>query len=188
MDDILQLKITLQDTKPPIWRRVLVEKSRTFYELHYIIQIAMGWQNSHLFEFEVGDTRISLPEMEMEGKDAKKVKLGKLLTEPKQKFDYMYDFGDGWQHQVEVEKILPQEPGVVYPVCTDGKLNCPPEDCGGVWGFYEMLEAVKDPKHPEHKELLEWLGDDYDPKEFSTEERNQDLANLKKYIRATSFF
>lgn len=182
MSDILQLKITLKGSKPPIWRRVWVEKDTALEELHYIIQTAMGWDSSHLWTFEVGNESFGpVDEDGMMGfepgdvNDAAEEKLGARLGHEKAKFSYTYDMGDSWEHQILVEKVLPRLPGQQYPFCTDGKLNCPPEDCGGIWGFYALLEALKDPNHPEHEDMTEWIGDDYDPLEFDLEEVNRQL-------------
>jgi hypothetical protein len=185
MDNIIQLKITLQWTKPPIWRRVLVDKSTTFEQLHYIIQTAMGWTNSHLHEFDVNGYRIAVPYEEFddgfddESIDASTVSIDKFVTEAKSAFRYTYDFGDGWEHKIVVEKFLPQDAKIKYPICIGGKLNCPPEDCGGVPGFYELLEILGNKKHPDRKEMLEWLGYQYDAEYFDKDEINQELAALR---------
>jgi hypothetical protein len=191
MDDILQLKITLQWTKPPIWRRVLVDKNTTFLELHYIIQIAMGWTNSHLHEFTVKGTRIGelneafddLDFGEEKPIDASTVTLGSVVSAPKEKFEYVYDFGDDWRHLIQVEKFLPRDEKIKYPVCLTGKLNCPPEDCGGVPGFYGLLEILSNKRHPERKEMLEWLGGPYNPEEFDIKRVNEELASLEDYLK-----
>lgn len=184
MNDIIQLKITLKGTKPPIWRRILVDKSTSFFILHYIIQYSMGWENSHLFEFKVNGFRIGEPHQDDEGWggkliDATKKSLGSIISDPKGKFEYAYDFGDNWEHLIKVEKFLPKDENVKYPICIDGELNCPPEDCGGVWGFYDLLETIKNKKHPEHKDMLEWLGGKYDPEYFDKELVNKELFELE---------
>jgi Plasmid pRiA4b ORF-3-like protein len=182
MSNILQLKITLKDSKPSIWRRVLVPADINFFELHNIIQTAMGWDNAHLWEFEADgmnlgpvdeDGMFGFEPGEMD--DASKEIVGKLIGREKAKCRYTYDMGDDWRHEVLVEKIMPAEKGRKYPVCIDGKNSCPPEDCGGIWGYYELLETIKNPKHPEHGEMLDWLGGDFDPEEFDLEEVNRML-------------
>jgi hypothetical protein len=190
MDDIIQLKITLQWTKPPIWRRVLVDKNITFFELHHIIQIAMGWENCHLYEFKVHKYRIGEPNDEFDDffasdklVDASTVTLDSIITVTKEQFEYEYDFGDGWTHQIAVEKFLPRDSKAKYPICTDGKLNCPPEDCGGVGGFYGLLDIIGNKKHPERKEMLEWLGGHYNPEHFDTDKINKNLRKLDKYLK-----
>lgn len=189
MDTILQLKIGLRGTKPPIWRRVLVEKTITFEVLHEIIQIVMGWTNSHLHEFTVQGIRIGQPLDEFdriggsadfggELVDEATVTLESVLTDSNQTVDYTYDFGDGWAHVIGVEKWFPDDTAITYPVCTGGKLNCPPEDCGGIPGFYEMLHILNDKRHPERQEMLEWLGGTYDAQRFNQQEVNQQLATF----------
>lgn len=189
MDTILQLKIDLGGTKPSIWRRVLVEKTITFEVLHKIIQVVMGWTNSHLHEFTVQGIRIGQPldefdhvggpaEFDEELIDEATVTLESVVTDSIQKFDYTYDFGDSWEHTVVLEKRLPANAAITYPVCTGGKLNCPPENCGGIPGFYEMLRVLDDKRHPERAEMLEWLGSTYDPQAFDQPEINQQLTAL----------
>lgn len=184
MDEIIQLKITLAHTKPSIWRRILVDKQTTFFELHHIIQIAMGWQNYHLFEFKVNNYRIGEPDDEFgyhgsnQVLDAKEVTLDRLIIEHKEEFRYEYDFGDSWSHKIVVEKFLTKEKSLNYPHCIDGKLNCPPEDCGGIPGFYNLIEIMENKKHPERKEMLAWLGAEYDPEVFNKEQVNKTLELL----------
>lgn len=185
MDDIIQLKITLNDSNPPIWRRVLVEKSSTFLKLHHIIQDTMGWTNTHLHEFDINGKSISeRSEMsEDDDIDASTVTLESLIKKPKEKFIYSYDFGDDWEHQILVEKFLPRDAKIKYPTCIDGELNCPPEDCGGVWGFENILEIIKNKKHPEYEDTLDWIGEDYDPAYFDKKEINAALSLLNKNLK-----
>jgi hypothetical protein len=183
-EQILSLKITLDKTNPDIWRRVLVSAALKFFDLHHIIQICMGWKNSHLFEFQVGDYKIGYidpNEMEDDLANAGEVPLDLLLTKEGLTFTYLYDFGDYWKHTVEVEKILTKDEGKHYPVCTDGQLACPPEDCGGVPGFYTNLKILKDPKHPQYKSLKQWLGRGYNPEKFDINKVNKELPKFKKY-------
>ena len=156
---IYQLKIQLQGSKPPIWRRVEVLSDITLDTFHEVIQAAMGWDDSHLHNFEQND-RIFEPDndsmgdgFDMEGEDESKFTLEQLLTTPKEKLEYTYDFGDSWDHTITLEKILEPDAKVQYPRCTKGKSACPPDDCGGIWGYYEMLEAIKDPEHPDFSTL-----------------------------------
>jgi hypothetical protein len=189
MYDILQFKITLLGTKPPIWRRVLVDKSTTFEHLHHIFQLSMGWTNSHLHEFEINGYRIAEPNKDLDEEfgdksiDASTVTLDSIITDTKEKFKYTYDFGDSWEHQIVVEKFLPRDTKTKYPICIDGKLNCPPEDCGGIGGFYELLDIINNKRHPEREEMLEWLGGQYDAEYFDKDEINQQLASLDNYIK-----
>ena len=192
MSDIIQLKITLQGTKPPIWRRVLVEKATTFFELHHIIQIAMGWQNSHLFEFEINGYRIAEPNEDFDSEfqektdDASTTTIDSVVINKNEKFDYVYDFGDSWRHHIIIEKFLPRAEKIKYPICIDGKLNCPPEDCGGIGGFYGMLDIINNKRNPERKEILEWLGGQYDAEYFDKDKVNKELESLDKYIKELS--
>jgi len=144
MKNIYLLKITLEGVKPAIYRKVLVEDSRTFYELHHIIQIAMGWENCHLYQFITGDHYISDPTMidYREILDSKEVKLNRIFTEEGKNLEYEYDFGDGWIHTIKLEKIIPGQITESYPKCIEGKRNCPPEDCGGIWGYNHLVEVV----------------------------------------------
>ncbi|HHN93518.1 MAG TPA: plasmid pRiA4b ORF-3 family protein [Anaerolineae bacterium] len=177
-EQIYRLKITLRDSKPPIWRRVLVPGSTTLSDLHWIIQAVMGWYNAHLHQFIIGPAYYSDPQFELDALDESQVRLEEIAEEGT-KFTYEYDFGDDWEHIILVEKVQPPEPGVEYPVCIKGRRACPPEDVGGMWGYYEFLEAIGDPNHPEHEEYLEWIGEDFDPAAFSLEETN---ARLREWL------
>ena len=184
MNDIIQLKITLKWTKPPIWRRVLVDKKTTFSELHNIIQIIMGWEDFHLFEFRTPGFRIGIPYDDDFGfgqqkfVDASKKTLDSVIKKMKQEIEYEYDFGDGWIHQIVAEKFSPRDSETNYPICIKGKLNAPPEDCGGIPGFYSLIDIIGDKEDPEREEMLEWLGDEYDPEYFDKEEINRQLMSL----------
>lgn len=186
MDTILQLKILLRGTKPPIWRRVLVKKTITFEALHDVIQIAMGWTNSHLHEFAVNGTRIGQPLDEFDlsyGEDLldeSTVILGSVLDKVKQQINYSYDFGDSWEHSIMVEKLHPDDTTMFYPACIGGKLNCPPEDCGGIPGFYELQAILADKRHPDRREMVAWLGGPYDSQAFDQEKVNRQLSRLSR--------
>lgn len=177
---VYQLKITLKDFRPPIWRRVQVNSDITLGKLHQIIQASMGWTNSHLHGFSIGGVEYGqpLPELDLEIKNEQKIKLSKVVTGEKQKFFYTYDMGDSWEHEILVEKVLPHDPLVRYPVCITGKRACPPEDCGGVWGYADFLEAIQQPDHPEHESMLEWVGGAFDPDAFILSEVNQLLQQI----------
>ncbi len=181
MANIYQLKVTLIDSKPPIWRRIQVPGDITLHKLHLIIQEAMGWTDSHLHQFIIGGMYYGepTPDNDFEMADESRVKLNKVIKNEKAKFRYEYDFGDNWQHQLLLEKILLPESGVHYPRCVTGKRNCPPEDCGGIWGYADLLEALKNPDHPEHKDMLEWIGGEFDPEAFGLEEINRALERIK---------
>jgi hypothetical protein len=174
---IYQFKITLKGIRPPIWRRFQVKSAITFRQLHEIIQTVMGWYNYHLYNFDVGFENFTDTETaaELGSKNATRHKIDRYIRHEGEKALYEYDFGDSWEHELLLEKIVPAEPGVHYPRCLKGKRNCPPEDCGGPWGYANMLEALADPNHPEFEMYQEWLGDEFDPEEFSLEDINEML-------------
>lgn len=181
---IYQLKVTLMGSRPPIWRRLQVGARTNLETLHEILQVAFGWTNSHLHQFEIGEERYSLPEFGLdefgdEVKNERRARLDQLGLEAKKKLIYEYDFGDGWEHQVVVEKVVEKEPGVKYPRCLAGKRSGPPEDCGGVWGYERLQEVIQDPEDEEHESMLEWLGDGFDPEAFDLEEINEELKQIK---------
>jgi hypothetical protein len=175
--DVYQIKVTLKHSKPPIWRRIQVQGDTKLSKLHLILQTAMGWWNAHLHQFIIGNTYYGEPHPDygFEMRDERKVKLNQIAPREKSKFIYEYDFGDSWEHELLVEKILPPEEGVFYPRCIKGKRACPPEDIGGVWGYDDFLETIKDPNHPEHEDMLEWIGGEFDPEEFDLDEVNEAL-------------
>jgi len=178
---IYQIKVTLKGSKPPIWRRILVPGSVTLAKLHDILQVTMGWTDSHLHQFDVRGTYYGEPHPEYfhEVRDERRVRLDQIVTGEGFRFIYEYDFGDSWEHDLLVEKILPPDPGRQYPVCIKGKGACPPEDVGGIWGYYDFLEAIRDPKHEEHEDYLEWIGGEFDPEAFDLEAVNAELARLR---------
>lgn len=184
---VYQIKITLRHSKPPIWRRLLISSETTLAKLHRIIQEAMGWYDSHLHMFEIHGERYSAPSpydpshlAELGAKSSSRVKLSRLISQEGEKFSYDYDFGDDWQHEILIEKILPPDPLQKLPVCLKGKRACPPEDVGGVWGYEIFLAAIKDPNHPEHEMYTEWIdGDDFDPEEFDIDYVNQRLRAIR---------
>jgi hypothetical protein len=190
--DIYQIKVTLFGSKPPIWRRLLVPASITLAKLHDVLQTAMGWLDCHMHEFHAGERRFGAPDPEDRGmgmpevENERNVKLSSILRRPGAKLTYIYDFGDYWQHSVILEKRLALLPDVVScPTCIDGSLACPPEDCGGIPGFYELLSALADPSHERHEELSDWIGDDFDPQAFSVDLVNQKLAPKRRRSSAT---
>ena len=180
---IYQIKVTLNDSKPPIWRRILVPINITLGELHHILQAVMGWEDYHLHQFIVGGTYYGVlhPDYDdyLEMRDESQVRLNQIIAGEGFKFRYEYDFGDGWLHNLLMEKILPPEPGQQYPLCIKGKRACPPEDVGGIWGYYGFLEAIRDPGHPEHEEYLEWVGGEFDPEAFDLDVVNEVLRALR---------
>ena len=181
--EIYQLKVTLLGTDPPIWRRLLVPPELTLAQLHDVLQVAMGWQDGHLHEFSAGGRRFGPQDpddqfMADDVGDERKVRVFGLFGRTGAKALYTYDFGDTWEHSIVLEKRLLAAPNTIYPICTDGQLACPPEDCGGVPGFYDLLDALRDPKHEEYQELRDWVDDDYDPEVFSIEAVNRILTHL----------
>lgn len=166
---VFQLKVTLLDTKPPIWRRLLVDGGSTLDHLHEVIQAAFGWWNYHLHEFEIGRARYGIPDPDEDWgeppQDERRTRLDAIASEGSS-FRYTYDFGDGWDHRIVVEKVLPAYSVAVVPACIDGRRACPPEDCGGPWGYRELLQILADPTHPEHGERREWIGRPFDPQAF----------------------
>lgn len=178
---IYQLKITLKDVRPPIWRRVQVASERTLGKLHQIIQETMGWTNSHLHTFVIGGMEYGqpMPEYDFDVRNEQRVKLSQVIAGEKFKFLYTYDMGDSWEHEILVEKLLPTDPQVRYPVCLTGKRACPPEDCGGVWGYASFLEAIRQPDHSEHEAMLEWVGGEFDSEFFDLDAVNRLLRQIR---------
>ncbi|WP_419995027.1 plasmid pRiA4b ORF-3 family protein [Streptomyces boninensis] len=175
-DSILQIKVTLADIRPPIWRRLQVPAYLTLDRLHLVIQIAMGWENYHMHVFETPAGDYGRRDSELGHRDERKVPLSAVAPAAGDRISYTYDFGDDWGHRIEVEKVLPKEPGTAYPRCLTGRRACPPEDCGGPWGYANFLEAITDPGHEEHDELLEWVGGAFDPTQFNIEDINKLLT------------
>jgi hypothetical protein len=178
---VYQLKIVLAGTKPPIWRRVQVQDCN-LTKLHEIIQRAMGWYGGHLWAFEIDGEQYGenlWGDSDMDMMSSRSIKLSQLVDEGVKKFRYTYDFGDNWEHVVTVEKTLDADPAAKYPNCTAGKRACPPEDCGGPWGYVEFLAAISDPKHKEHNALLEWVGGEFDSEELDLNGINQQLAAIR---------
>lgn len=173
---VYQLKITLEGLRPAIWRRVLVPEDATLAGLHRVIQAAMGWEDYHLWRFEIGDAEFEDdPEAGPGVRSARRTRLNEVAG-PGDVLLYEYDFGDSWEHRVRVEKVLPAEPGRMYPVCVAAELAAPPEDSGGVWGYVRLLEVLADPDDPEHEDMLEWVGGEFDPDAVDLDEINRRLA------------
>jgi len=178
---VYQFKITLKDIRPPVWRRIQVPKNYTFWDLHIAIQDAMGWLDSHLHAFFVQNPKtdfseqIGIPDDDIGWSDQSVLpgwerKISEYFSLKNFEALYVYDFGDDWAHNVKLEKILPREKGVDYPLCIKGKRACPPEDCGGFPGYLDLLEILSDPKHEEYEETVDWLGEGFDPEHFKPAE------------------
>ena len=166
-NSIISLKVTLRGTKPPVWRRLLAPASMTLADLHEAIQAAMGWEGGHLHVFDIDGRSYGDRSAVDDVADEKRMTLDGVRRSSVARFAYTYDFGDDWEHTITIEKTLPAAQGRTYPACIAGKRACPPEDCGGPWGYQELLDIVADPAHPERAERLEWLGEEFDPEEFS---------------------
>jgi hypothetical protein len=184
--EIYQIKVTLRGTTPPVWRRLLVPSDMTLGKLHQVLQIAMGWWDCHLHDFRIGEEHFGMPDPDEDPMglpptiNERTVRLFNVLGGRGAKAIYTYDFGDTWEHTVAVEKVLPPDPGVAYPMCTGGRRRCPPEDCGGPYGYHNLLKTLGDPANEEHESMLEWVGGSFDPEAFSVEEVNQRLAPPKR--------
>jgi integrase/recombinase XerD len=171
---VYQLKISLRDIRPMIWRRVFVLEDTTLTRLHTVIQTAMGWEGYHLFDFAIrgetfghggasGSSNITLADCKLQTGES---------------FFYIYDFGDDWVHEVKVEKLLEPKAKTFYPLCIDGKRACPPEDSGGPWGYRDLLKVLKNKRHPDYRELRGWVGRSFDPEAFDVEDVNTRLKVL----------
>ena len=181
---LYQLKITLRDCKPPIWRRIVVRADMKLDRLHRVIQTTMGWSDCHLHQFIAGGVFYGVPDPESddfgtETLNEKQYTVADLAPMPKKKFIYEYDFGDNWEHEILVEKALPVDVAFKHPVCLAGANACPPEDCGGIPGYYDLLAALADPKHEQHEEMKEWVGGAWDATRFSLEDANAGLKRIK---------
>lgn len=148
--DVYALKVTLLGTRPPVWRRFLIEGDVTLRSLHGTLQIVMGWANSHLHQFVF-----------QQQKQPDNMELSDLLKTPGTRLLYEYDLGDGWQHELVLEEVLAGDASF-RRMCVAGARSCPPEDCGGPYGYVDLLRAIHDRSHPEHDSLLEWIGGRFD--------------------------
>jgi len=180
---VYQLKVTLDGIKPSIWRRIQIRGDITLFKLHKILQVVMGWYNCHLHQFVINSECYSVISIEADMlgddfKDEKRFRLNRVIPGEKFKFTYEYDFGDGWDHTILVEKILRPAEELKAPVCLKGKRSVPPEDCGGKGGYHKVLKALKNPSRPENAQLLEWL-DKYDPEYFDADKVNERLKKIR---------
>ncbi|TXL70083.1 plasmid pRiA4b ORF-3 family protein [Vineibacter terrae] len=181
--DIFCLKVTLDDVEPQVLRRIEVPANIKLDRLHLTLQAALGWTNSHLYEIRARDTGWGLPDSDWpDGPlDARKAKLIDVLEDIGTKsLRYLYDFGDGWEHTIKIERMIASEPNVAYPRLTEASGRCPPEDVGGPWGYAEMLEALDNPRHERHAEIREWIGDDFDPRAFDPDSLKAEVAKLAR--------
>lgn len=184
-----QLRISLRDVKPAVWREVLVPSGLRLDRLHQVIQVAMGWEDDHMHEFILGSLRdgehfgvkaahdpfgFGVPPVS----DETRFTLGKLLPRKGNKLIYWYDFGDDWYHDIVVKKVDVADVGLVLPWCLAGNNACPPEDSGGPWGYAELLDVLGNPEHPDHAEMRDWTGDSFDPGLFDLDATNAQLARI----------
>jgi hypothetical protein len=180
-----QLKIVLMNIDPPVWRRFLVPESISLHALHQVIQIVMGWSDSHLHQFVLGPDIYADPEVEPDGelgkmKNEHQFYLGELLPRESTAITYEYDFGDGWKHLVLVEKIAtPEKLHSGRIVCLEGERACPPEDCGGCFGYAEVLDIIFNPSHPDYEAMLAWTGKDFNPEVFDQKKVNALLKEME---------
>lgn len=176
---VYDLHVELLDVDPSIWRRVLVPADMTLEDLHDVLQWTLGWTDSHLHSFEVNGESYGPhgPEFgELDMLDEGEHTLGDLLGGRSGRFRYEYDFGDSWQHLIKAKPVAQPDPKLQYPVCVEGARSAPPEDCGGTPGYEDLLAAIRDPKHPQHEDMLEWVGGEFDPEAF-------DLNGVNRVLR-----
>ncbi len=179
--NIYQFKITLRGIRPPLWRRIQVPENYSFWDLHVAIQDSMGWSDYHLHQFDIINPATGMKEeigipgdhsdMDFEIIPGWKKKIKKYFSLNNSKSYYLYDFGDNWEHEMQLEKILScGDSALKYPLCTGGKRACPPEDCGGIQGYENFLEIIANPNHDEYDEMLEWAGGEFEPEHFDIKE------------------
>ncbi|MGQ0662336.1 MAG: plasmid pRiA4b ORF-3 family protein [Pseudomonadota bacterium] len=173
---IVGLKVTLRGTKPPVWRRLLMPGGMTLGDLHQAIQASMGWEDCHLHAFDIDGRQYGHRHTVDDVADEERLTLNGLLKSGVTRFAYTYDFSDKWEHSVVIERNRPPLDTSRYPVCIAGKRNCPPEDCGGPWGYQHLLAVLADPTHPEHTDQREWIGEEFGPDEFAVEIADATLA------------
>ncbi|MDR1936414.1 MAG: plasmid pRiA4b ORF-3 family protein [Candidatus Accumulibacter sp.] len=180
---LLQLKIELEWIEPVIWRRFVVPETLTLGKLHDVIQVVMGWENCHLHEFDIAGGRygISDPEFEWEEETVRSERRVRLVTalRGKKSFRYIYDFGDHWEHRIKVEKVLPPDPAFESVLCLAGANACPPEDVGGSSAYMNFVEAISDPEHRDHDDIMEWFAGPFDPAAFDLEDVKLRLRRIK---------
>ena len=177
---IVQIKVKLLEvSKPPVWRQLQLRADTPLDQLHEILQAALGWQNSHMHVFTFADEEFGVRDPELGHADERKVTLGE-LTDIGARFRYTYDFGDDWEHEITIEDLLDPDPETHYPILVASKGACPPEDCGGTWGYANLKQALNDPSHDEHQDMLDWLGlehaSEFDPTTVTLDHLDEELA------------
>jgi hypothetical protein len=183
----LTFYLKLVGTNPLVTRTFKVSSDITMYELHHSIQVVMGWQNYHLYQFTIGDQKFEDHRL-LDGEthhvtDVKAATVGEVFTEVGRTARYEYDFGDGWVHHLELIDKTTQTPVEVLPRVLVGEHACPPEDCGGIPGYQDLLAILSNPKHPEYREFKVWAGRNFNPTAFSVDACNAELKKLPKYIK-----
>jgi len=178
---VVQIKVKLRGvSKPPVWRRLLVRADTRLDRLHDAVVAAFGWQDYHMHVFTSGAEEFGIPDPELGFIDERLVSLGQLIGGVGDRLRYTYDFGDDWEHEIVVEELLDADPEIHYPVLVAAKGACPPEDCGGPWGYAELKEVLADPSHERHQEMLDWLGLDdasaFDPGAVAADDLEKELA------------
>jgi len=178
---ILQIKVTLIGVKPSVWRRLQVPGSLSLKDLHQVIQVAFGWTDSHLHQFIADGIFYGQPDPESGARAVSEssVRVGEVLQAEKDAMIYEYDLGDCWEHRIILEQVFDPSGDTVAPSCVTGARARPPEDCGGAWGYANLVKIMGDPTHPDHEDTIEWLGDDFRPEYFNLSDINGDLAGLK---------
>jgi hypothetical protein len=181
-EQVYELDIRLIGIEPPIWRRFSVSDQIKLSALDHVLQVVMGWEHSHLHQYIVGEVHYGEPDPEFDDdlkmQDDRRFKLRDIAREKEASFVYEYDFGDGWLHRVTVVDIWPRTENSLVPRCWDGSRACPPEDCGGIGGYQNLVEALRNRRHPEHRALRMWTGEHYNPELFSVQSVNSALALL----------
>jgi hypothetical protein len=177
---LLELRITLLEVQPLVWRSVLVSPDLALDRMHRLLQTVMGWEDAHLHRFCAGSSIYSDPQVGLDGRarDERKVRLGDLLSIPGSQLSYEYDFGDGWEHEIHRVGQVDSDVNATYALCTAGARACPPEDCGGPPGYADLLRALKGDRGRRYEELRAWVGGRFDPARFSTDDVNARIARL----------
>ena len=178
---IYELRIDLLALKPAVWRRILVPAAIKLHKLHVVLLWTMGWAGGHLHEFVIGPNHFGVPDPDFDTPPSYNVRIASPLPAlgTLKSFLYLYDFGDGWEHRLTVEKTMPPDPGLTLPICLGGANACPPEDVGGPPGYVDFLEALNDPAHEKHESMLKWCGGSFNPTAFRLDEINTALRQIK---------
>jgi hypothetical protein len=169
---VVTVKVGLRGAKPPIWRRLVMPASSTLADLHRAIQAAMGWRGGHLHHFDLDGEYFGDRSQLSDVADERRKTLNAMVNAGWSRFSYTYDFGDDWEHIVTIEKVAFVDTPPAGPICIAGKRACPPEECGGIWGYYHLLEVLAEPGHPEHEDLKDWVDGDFDPDAFELDHTN----------------